>query len=71
VISEERLARLVALYSEFHQALDPFHPSVLKAEKEFFELLHSLHTTHAADLSYDDFRRYAVRRCKLHLWKNQ
>ena len=71
MIPESQFARLVALYSEFHQALDPFHPEVLKAENEFFELLHSLHITHAVDLPYDDFRRYAVRQCKLYLWKNQ
>jgi len=70
VISEDQLAKLVALYSEFHQALDPFEPAVLKAEKDFFQLLHSLHAIHGADVPYDDFRRYAVRQCKLYLWKN-
>jgi hypothetical protein len=50
VIPEEQIAKLVQLYSEFHQALDPFHPDLLKAEKEFFELLNVLHSTHAADV---------------------
>ena len=70
MIPESQLARLIALYSEFHRALDPFHPAVIKAETEFFELLQSLHTTRAFDVPYDEFRRYAVRQCKLYLWKN-
>ncbi|PWU18694.1 MAG: hypothetical protein C5B50_08340 [Verrucomicrobia bacterium] len=53
MIPEAQIARLVALYSEFHQ-------DVIKAEKQFFELLRTLHSAHAPDLSYDDFRRYAV-----------
>ena len=70
MISSDQLAKLVALYSEFHQALDPFQPSVLKAEVEFFEMLRSLHATHAPDVPFDEFRRYAVKQCKLYLWKN-
>ncbi len=70
MIPDEQLARLVALYSQFHQALDPFHPAVRCAEQEFFELLHTLHSVHAPDLTYDEFRRYALHRCKVYLWKN-
>jgi hypothetical protein len=70
VIPDDRIARLVKLYSQFHQALDPFHPDVLRAEKGFYELLNTLHNTHAPDVPYDEFRRYAVRKCKLYLWKN-
>lgn len=54
----------------FTGAIDPTEPSVLRAEEEFYRLLRPLHTTHAADLPYDDFRHYAVRQCKLYLRKN-
>ena len=70
MISKEQLGKLVHLYAEFHGALDPTEPAVLKAEQEFYALLSSLHNTHAADLSFQDFRRYAVRQCKLYLRKN-
>ncbi|PYJ03868.1 MAG: hypothetical protein DME25_11065 [Verrucomicrobia bacterium] len=70
MISDDQIARLVELYSEFHHALDPFAPRVLEAERQFFELLRTLHVTHAPDVPYDEFRRYAVRKCKLYLSKN-
>ena len=38
MIPEHQLSKLVALYSQFHQALDPFEPEVLKAEEEFLRV---------------------------------
>lgn len=70
MISKEQIAELVRLYSEFHGALDPTTPAVLKAESDFHALLRKLHTTHALDLPYEEFRRFAIRECKLFLRKN-
>ena len=70
MISQEQSAELVRLYSLFHGAIDPTEPAVLKAEEEFHALLRALHNTHAADLPFHEFRRYAVRQCKLSLRKN-
>ena len=70
MISRDQIAELFKLYSEFHGAIDPFAPDVLKAEESFYERLHSLHSTHAADVPFAEFRRYAVRQCKLYLRKN-
>ena len=70
MISQEQIAQLVRLYAEFHGAIDPTEPAVLKAEEGFYTLLRSLHDTHAADLPFHEFRRYAVRQCKLYLRKN-
>ena len=70
MISQEQLLELVRLYSEFHGAIDPTEPAVLTAEEQFHLLLKSLHVTHAPDLPFQEFRRYAVRQCKLFLRKN-
>jgi hypothetical protein len=70
LISQEQRARLGELYAQFHAALDPFHPEVRRAEKAFYEMLDTLHQTHAADVSFDEFRRFAVSECKLYLRKN-
>jgi hypothetical protein len=70
VISKEQLTELVRLYSEFHSAIDPTAAPVLQAENEFFALLHQLHITHAPELPFNEFRRYAIRECKLFLRKN-
>ena len=70
MISPEQRERLAQLYGQFHAALDPFHPEVHRAEKDFYEMLHVLHAAHAADVSFDEFRRYAVHECKLYLRKN-
>ncbi len=70
MISKEQIAELFRLYSEFHGALDPFASDVLKSEEAFYQLLRSLHATHAPDMSFQDFRRYAMRQCKLYLRNN-
>ena len=70
MISKEQIAELVNLYSEFHGAIDPLAPEVVKSEEAFYELLRSLRVTHAPDLPFQEFRRYAVRQCKLYLRKN-
>lgn len=70
MISPEQRAQLAELYGRFHSALDPFEPGVRQAEEAFYKLLHTLHPTHAADVSFDEFRRYAVYQCKLYLRKN-
>jgi hypothetical protein len=70
LIAKAQLAELFRLYSDFHGAIDPTEPAVLKAEAEFFALLHTLHNTHATDISFNDFRRHAIRECKLFLRNN-
>jgi len=70
VISPAQIAELAELYCDFHEALDPFSPEAVAAENAFFEKLGSLHSAHAPDLSFSEFRRYAVRQCKLYLRNN-
>jgi hypothetical protein len=70
MISREQLEELARLYDQFHGAFDPFLPEVLDAERVFFDKLHSLHASHAADLPFQEFRRYAVQKCKEHLRHN-
>ena len=70
MISKEQIAELVRVYSEFHSAIDPTDPIVLHSEREFHAMLHKLHQTHAIDLPFHEFRRYAMRECKVFLRKN-
>jgi hypothetical protein len=70
VIPREEIALLAELYSDFHAALDPVAPKTAAAEKAFYERLQTLHATHAADVPFQEFRRYAVWQCKLYLRRN-
>lgn len=70
MISREQLEELARLYDQFHGAFDPLLPEVLEAERAFFAKLESLHATHAADVPVQEFRRYAVLKCKEHLRHN-
>ena len=70
MIAEEQLRELYQLYDIFHGALDPLAAEVLAAERAFFEKLESLHSIHAIDVPFHEFRRYAVRKCKEYLRKN-
>ena len=64
MIAKEQIEELVRLYDQFHGAFNPLLPEVLEAERSFFEKLQTLHTTHAADVPFHEFRRYAVQKCK-------
>lgn len=70
MISKEQLAELARFYDQFHGAFNPLLPEVLEAERLFFEKLQTLHATHASDVSFREFRRYAVEKCKEHLRHN-
>ena len=52
MISPEQIYELVRLYSEFHGAIDPTEPVVLRAEIRFHEYLQELHAADAADLEF-------------------
>ena len=70
MISKEQIEELVRLYDQFHGAFNPLLPEVLEAEQLFFEKFRTLHATHATDLPFPEFRRYAVQKCKEHLRHN-
>ena len=70
MISKEEIAELYSLYETFHSAIDPFDPEIMKAEAAFFEKLLALHERQAPDVPFVEFRRYAVRQCKLYMKKN-
>jgi hypothetical protein len=67
MISQAQIEELVRLYDQFHGAFNPLLPEVLAAEHAFFEKLQTLHATHAADVPFHEFRRYAVMKCKEYL----
>ena len=71
MISREQLARLAELYDQYQNSLRPLAPERAEAGRAFRDLLASLHNTHAADVSFDNFRRQTVERCREYLRKNK
>ena len=71
MISKEQLARLAELYGEYQYSLQPLSPERAAAGRAFRELLAQLHATHAADVSFDIFRREKIERCREYLRKNK
>jgi hypothetical protein len=69
-LSREQIEELAVLYDRFAHALDPFDPSRDEAERQFHGKLHDYHRTLAPEADFRDFRREAVRTCKLFLKKN-
>ena len=67
MITTEQLEELVRLYDQFQGAFNPLLPEVLESERAFFEKLQTLNATHAADVPFHEFRRYAVQKCKEYL----
>jgi hypothetical protein len=70
MIPGSELEILANLYDRFANALDPESADRDKAEELFWKKLGALHCTHAPQSTYDDFRREAVRSCKMFLSKN-
>ena len=70
MIPSESIKELAELYDQFAHALDPFSEQRDKAEDAFFLLLEKLRLTHAPMSDAREFRREAVRQCKLFLKKN-
>jgi hypothetical protein len=71
MIRREQLARLAELYDIYQNSLRPLSSERAAAGRAFKELLNSLHTTHAADVPFDIFRREAVEQCRDYLRKNK
>jgi len=71
MISRDLLARLAELYDQYQNSLRPLARERIQAGRAFHELLATLHATHAADISFDEFRRETVLRCREYLRKNK
>lgn len=70
MIPAEEIAKLAELYDRFAHALDPFSEERDRAEAAFFQMLEELRTSHAPRSEVREFRREALRQCKLFLKKN-
>lgn len=70
MIPAEKIAELAALYDRFAHALDPFSDDRDRAEDAFYVTLEHLRCLYAARVDAREFRREAVRQCKLFLKKN-
>ena len=71
MIAREPLAQLAELYDQYQNSLHPLSAERAEAARLFKERLASLHATHAADISFDQFRREIVQRCREFLRKNK
>ena len=70
MIPAEEIAKLAELYDRFAHALDPFSEDRDRAEDAFYVKLEYLRCLHAGNADLREFRREAVRQCKLFLKKN-
>lgn len=70
MIPAEEIEKLAELYDGFAHALDPFSEERDKAEDEFYQKLQYLKSLHAPTADLREFRREALRQCKLFLKKN-
>jgi hypothetical protein len=70
MISRDQLARLAELYDQYQNSLLPLSAARIEAGRQFKKMLESLHSTHAADISSDEFRRAVIEQCREYLRKN-
>ena len=70
MISVEQLARCAELYDRYNNALNPFSEDARVAKRLFEEQVANLHSTHAPDVNFMDFRYELVLRCRDYLRKN-
>ena len=65
------LERLARLYDRYANTRDPFTGDAFQARREFHDMLDDLFR-HAggSEVSRDDFRKEAIRRCRQFLNKN-
>lgn len=70
MIPADQIAELAQLYDRFAHALDPFSEDRNKAEDAFYLKLEHLRCLHAPRVDVREFKREAVRQCKLFLRKN-
>ena len=70
MIPAEEIAELAELYDRFAHALDPFSEDRDRAEHSFYVKLEHLRCLYAQQAESREFRREAVRQCKLFLKKN-
>ena len=71
MIPVEQIARLAELFDRYNHALDPLSVDCLLAKHPFDELVSRLHSAHAPDVNFYDFRYELVRRCREYLRKNR
>ena len=71
MIPVEQIARLAELFDRYNNALDPSSEDCLMAKRQFNDLMGGLHSAHAPELNFPDFRYELVRQCREYLRKNR
>lgn len=71
MIRVEQIARLAELFDRYNNALDPLSEDARQAKGNFDGLTESLHSTHAPDLQFANFRYELVRDRREYLRKNR
>ncbi|MCX6904648.1 MAG: hypothetical protein NTW03_14430 [Verrucomicrobia bacterium] len=70
MIPLESIAQLSDLFDRYNNALDPLSAECLAAGRQFEEMTSRLHSAHAPDVEYPQFRYELVRQCREYLRKN-
>lgn len=72
LISNEQIAALAILYDRFAHALDPLSRQRDEAERVFLQEVADLYDTGGlTSISYHEFRKAVIVRCKRHLLYNR
>ena len=71
MIPVEQIARLAEYYDRYNNALDPFSNDCLLAKRQFHEFASSLHSSHAPDINFVDFRLELIRHCREYLHRGR
>ena len=71
MIPVEQIAQLAELYDRFINALDPFSEDCSRAKAELETSITNLHSAHASDVTFSEFRYELIRNCREYLRKNK
>ncbi|MDR1280278.1 MAG: hypothetical protein LBK99_05605 [Opitutaceae bacterium] len=70
-VTPEQIRQLAEIYDRSVDPLDALSRDSEQAEHQFGQMLARLHGTFAPDADPREFRREAIRQCKLYLKKNR
>ncbi|MBU6399215.1 MAG: hypothetical protein KGS61_02765 [Verrucomicrobia bacterium] len=66
-----QIGRAAECYDRYNNALDPLSADAREAKRLFDDLAVGLHTAHAPDVIFLEFRYELVRQCREYLRKNR
>ena len=70
MIPLDQIARLAEIYDQYNNALDPLSKAAEDAKRKFETFTANLHSAHAPEVEFSEFRYELVRHCREYLRKN-